>query len=249
MKISEVLDKVLTPVIYILFAALFAFTGCYIFQEYFYTNIYVSGRSMNPTLIGTYIHSYGYADKSANAINGLKRFDVLITYYPNEWMGGVEDTVYKVKRLWGLPGETISLSYDEETMTFTFTATKNEKEFIYTSEEVTKGMFYTSSLTEKDELTVAEFRTEHKHFYTSVGTIVSDYRHFNLTLGDDEYFVMGDNWANSTDSFTNVVSYGHQNLIRKNLKGKVVCIRGVAKYDSKTKTLYDKVNRYNIYNF
>lgn len=249
MKLSEIFDNILTPVIYILFAALFAFTGCYIFQEYYYTNIYVSGRSMNPTLIGTNIHSYGYADTSANAINGLKRFDVLITYYPDEWMGGVEDTVYKVKRLWGLPGETISLTYDSELSSFTFTACKNGKEYVYNSFELETKAFYTSSLKEKEDLLVAGFKVGNKHFYTSVGTDVPNYRQFNLTLANNEYFVMGDNWANSTDSYMNVLKYGHHNLVRKYLRGKVICIRGVAKYDSATKKLYDKVNRCNVYNF
>ena len=267
MKIKTVLSNVLTAAIYLSFTILLAFTGCFLFQDYYYKKIYISGRSMNPTLIGDEgCHNYGYVDTSANAINNLKRFDVIITYY-NKWTNpdpedpSYEDTSYKVKRVWGFPGETITLTcieeVDPETTTvskyFNYKAVKNDKVVCdITSEPAIEKEFNISSLKKKEKMLVCRFTYGNKHFYINAKTdntgvprhfedLVLDKKTKTVEGSKDEYFVMGDNWQNSADSYRYVVKDHKANLDKSELQGRVVCIQGVTKYDSVKKETSDQV--------
>ena len=235
---SEKFQKIFYPIFYLIFTIAITISGCFIFQRYYYTNIFVSGSSMVPTLVGNdtlNIHHYGIADTSEDAINGLERFDVLIANFPDSW-GTTKGLV--VKRLWGLPGENISLSSTvavvegKSVYTSTFTV-KHGTETVYTvtAHDVYKEVDLISDHPFK---TLFRFDTEKKTFYTNT----KELRNFNVTLNANEYFVMGDNWGESSDS------YGKsEKLTRQYVKGKVVCIQGYAKVQHDEEgnyTIYDK---------
>ena len=237
---NEKFQAVFFPVLYFLLTISIVVTGCYIFNKKYYQPIVVDGSSMQPTLIGggtshvagnTYRYHYGVADLHNPAINNLKRFDVVVTYYPSGWMGGV-DTTYKIKRVWGFPGETINLEYDSSTTVFTFSVTNayDGKNKTYKSEAITtiertyeiEHMEAKKRVVEKTTTTfsAAKFSIPSKSFYINAGgtkrQIVSK------TLEKNEYFVMGDNWASSTDSYEKI---NHpEKLTRKYIQGRVLYI-------------------------
>ena len=224
---------------YTIFIVGIAISGCMIFTKTFYTNIFVSGPSMLPTLLGeNNMHHYGIADTSNSAIDNLKRFDVIITYYPKSW-GASEELI--VKRIWGFPGETLTMvttdsesrfkvTVGEETR-YTIVAPKSEKVVDKVDSKVTMNTYC--------------FKTERKIFHTNA----AQQRTFTITLNDNQYFVMGDNWGNSTDSFAKITS--PERLNRSNIQGKVICIQGYAKVE-KNGDEYNIIEKHEIspmYNF
>ena len=236
---NEKFQVVFFPILYLLLAVSIVITGCYIFYKKYYQPIVVDGSSMQPTLLGggtshvagyNYRYHYGVADLHSPAINSLKRFDVVVTYYPNSWIPGGDDS-YKIKRVWGFPGETISLNYDESDKFFTFTVshaydginttykssviTSIEKEFeiehLENGERDIKKTITTFS--------VVKWNVPSKSFnINAAGTK----RTFQKTLDKDEYFVMGDNWASSTDSYEKRTE--SEKLTRKYIQGRVLYI-------------------------
>ncbi len=109
------------PIIVIVISvALLVVEGFIYYQRVYLTPFWVNGQSMYPTLNGDghdangdplsefsgpssigYVVDYGVMDKHEKAINKLKRFDVVVTKYHEL------DTSNKIKRIIGLPGETI----------------------------------------------------------------------------------------------------------------------------------------------
>lgn len=125
----------------------------------------VSGSSMEDTLLdGDNL----LVDKFSYLIGSPDRFDVVV-FYPY----GQKDGEYFVKRVIGLPGETIQIIGDT----------------IYINGEVLEESFG------KDPITVQGIAEE------------------PLTLGEDEYFLMGDNREVSYDSRYEEVGPVHENLI------------------------------------
>lgn len=125
----------------------------------------VSGSSMEETLLdGDNL----LVDKFSYLIGSPDRFDVVV-FYPY----GQKDGEYFVKRVIGLPGETIQIIGDT----------------IYINGEVLEENFG------KDPITVQGIAEE------------------PLTLGEDEYFLMGDNREVSYDSRYEEVGPVHENLI------------------------------------
>ena len=228
---TEKFQQIFYAVLYFLLAVAFVCTGVFVFKSQYYTNIYVSGSSMMPTLIGNTsnrVH-YGISDKHQTALRNLDRFDVVITYYPWNIPEGETDEVYKIKRVWGFPGETISMVYNEAESNFTYTVTEGELlKYKIVAPIVDKDV---NGVTWK----VCEFKTEKKTFYTAL----HEYRQFNVTLDRDnkEYFLMGDNWGNSTDSYSHNKP-GEKRITYGDLQGKVIMIQGTAKVDGEN--LYDK---------
>ena len=117
--------------------------------------IQVIGSSMFPTLQPNAI---GLANILGRRMDGLKRFDIAIIYIN-------EKKDYLVKRVIGLPGETISY----------------EDGVLYVNGEATEEPFF-------DETYRNGYAGE---FMTDVSPI---------TLGEDEYYCLGDNRPSSRDS-------------------------------------------------
>lgn len=261
---NEKFQKIFYAILYLVCAFAFVISGCYIFYKTYYSNVYVSGTSMSPTLIGGNVdgrNHYGISDNHRTAINNLKRFDVVITYYPSQWTGTDEDTVYKIKRVWGFPGETINLVSNKEGSTFTVS---RGGEVVYTIEaqikekQVDKISSIETMLVYQYVIPSKEFNTHITGKYTksetgelNVTEITGGARNINnLTLGENQYFVMGDNWIDSTDCYTKMSNA--EKLTRNDIQGRVICIQGygkVVKQDINVYKIVDKNPIRPIYNF
>ena len=240
---NEKFQEIFYPVLYIILSIALVVSGIVIFYNTYYTSIYVHGSSMMPTLLGAYTSQrshYGIADTHNPTINNMKRFDVAITYYPSDWISGDEDTTYKIKRVWGFPGERITLTHDEEN--YVFTVFKGELIHDKKTGPISTKTFNLDGT--EMSLRVATFSTEQKSFNVN---ITSTARTFDVTLGEDEYFLMGDNWNSSSDSYTHLNK--STRITRKDLQGKVVCIQGTAIYDSQKQKLVNKKRIRSVYYF
>lgn len=117
--------------------------------------VQVKGNSMYPTL---HDESIGFSNTLGYHISEIDRFDIVIVYIE-------EKNEYIVKRVIGLPGETISYSNGN----------------LYINGEYTEEPFLDESYVE------------------SYGSgWMSDVA--EITLGDDEYYCLGDNRPRSSDS-------------------------------------------------
>ncbi len=130
----------------------------------------VDGASMEPTL---YNGDNLIVDKISYRFRDPQRFDIIVFPFQYE-----EDTYY-IKRIIGLPGETVQI---------------DESGNIYINGEILQENYG------KEIITPA-------HIGIAEEPIV---------LGADEYFVMGDNRNNSTDSRTELVG----NIKRKDIIGR-----------------------------
>lgn len=128
----------------------------------------VSGSSMEPTL------SDGdnlIVDKISYRLHDPERFDIII--FPYQY----EENTYYIKRIIGLPGETVYI---------------NDAGEIYINGTLLKENYGLETIQNPG--------------------LASE----PITLGDDEYFVMGDNRNNSTDSrFASVGAIKRQDIIGK----------------------------------
>ncbi len=113
----------------------------------------VEGESMHPTFeSGDYL----IVDQLSYHLGDPKRGDVVIFRYPND------EKVFYIKRIIGLPGETVHVVHGKTSVTRQDGSTINLTENYISTEDAT---------------------------YT-----------LDTTLGEDQYFVMGDNRPRSSDS-------------------------------------------------
>ena len=129
-KISDII----WPLVYLVLIGTICASGCLVFKRYYYCSVFISGKSMDPTLMGgngngdSGIAEYGLVDTSDQIKKQLKRFDIVTTYYPwdsDDYIdyqpGQTERNGHnperKIKRLLALPGETISVSDGNITIT------------------------------------------------------------------------------------------------------------------------------------
>ena len=182
---------------YFLLVIAICFVGALVFHSYYYESVYVHGPSMNPTLRGGMekgdTADFGIVDTHRAAINHIKRFDIISTYYPEDYIGDKLSVAAskKIKRVIGMPGDTFIIK---------------------------DGLL---SVKEGDEFVNVPYK-----FKVSSVTTVKDTTD-PLTLSDDEYWVLGDNRTNSTDSF-------HVGKIKKKyIAGVLVAIEGQAELAEK----------------
>jgi len=200
-----------------------AFTVVKIVQANTYSLYYVDGSSMYPTLKGdTSIGGgcyFGLTNHTQSAIDKIERFDIISTYYnfentdyaqPYERNAPLLDTAtLKIKRVIGIPGDTINISNDYFSISFT-DKNGDSKKYEFTSENCPFGRFGDAN---------------HQSYpYDEATYSISGKQIENFELGEDEYFVMGDNWVNgqSKDSCSTGLSYLPHSCIYKE------CIYGVA---------------------
>jgi len=95
--------KVVSILSQLLFIVLIISGGLVIFHNFYFTPIKIVGSSMEPTLVN---QEFGVMDQNPQTIAGLTRFNIVIVQQ--------NPTVdrYLIKRLIGLPGETIALQND-----------------------------------------------------------------------------------------------------------------------------------------
>ena len=182
------------------FIIIFLFFSCFIFNRYYYLSIYVDGSSMYPTLNRNRDDSrydFGIVDPHQSAINKIKRFDIITTYYPWESQDynlpykkgdkAKESAEYKIKRVIALPNETFKIENNNLYLL-------NE-----TSQEFEKIVF---------------------PFTRNIGSQISSTDKI-YTLASDEYWVMGDNWENSMDCLD-----AKSPIYKENIVGVLVAIEG-----------------------
>lgn len=162
-----------------------AIAGVLIYQKRYLSPFWVNGQSMYPTLnkkavnangqllgveggaasVGCRNLDYGVMDKHKSALENLKRFDIVVCKYS---FGDESD---KIKRLVGMPGETIKFGQGSDNGTLYL---KNGDDFDRIEQPI------------PNEYIVA-----------------GNYPTTEYKLADNEYFVLGDNRAYSSDSRTN----------------------------------------------
>lgn len=143
----------------------------YAFVTFGFQTVTVVGPSMNPTLSDSQVV---LVNKIVYRFSDVKRYDVIA------FSRVKEDGYFDIKRVIGLPGETVQISNGE----------------IYINGERQSDVPF--------EMTIQ----------------ISGVAEEPVTLGDNEYFVMGDNVNNSEDSrYTNV-----GNIAKTEIEGKVVRI-------------------------
>ncbi len=121
--------------------------------------IRVQGNSMYPTL-----HSgdFGLSNVIGYRLGGVNRFDIVVAY-------SEEEGIYIIKRVIGLPGETVQVSDN----VLYIDGMRYDEEFLNEDYQISKSMEINDSFT------------------GNFGP---------YTIGEDEYFVMGDNRPVSKDS-------------------------------------------------
>ena len=203
-----------TSVFYFLTVVALCVTSSVLMKKSYFSYIYVSGSSMNPTLIGgsggnasapyidstthEYVHGdivhFGTVDPSVKAKKNIKRYDIVTTYYPDEDYDSngklKPNAPYKIKRVIALPGETFKIE---------------------------QGVL---SVKYGDEYKVIE-RTHLVDFDGNLSAKDTAER----TLGANEYWVLGDNRNHSRDSgsLKTPVTFN-------NITGVLVTIEGTAEY-------------------
>ena len=204
----------------LLIVAAISFTAVRIANAYSYSLYFVDGMSMYPTLEGdTTVGGgcfFGLEDNSSQAINHIERFDIISTYFSFESKDFEQPYVrnseklntatLKIKRVYGLPGDTISVNGD---------------------------YFSISCKDRNGRPKVYEFTSENCPFPREGDKNHGDniYGHVMdaFTLGEDEYFVMGDNWTRglSQDCITTgIADTPHACIYKENIFGVAINIQG-----------------------
>lgn len=161
MKTKQILKEAVSTVLYILIVL----AATWLVITFVGQRTQVNGSSMEPTLSD---HDNLIVDKISYRFKDPERFDIIV--FPFQY----EEDVYYIKRIIGLPGETVFIDTDGT---------------IYIDGKV---------LTE----------SYGKEVILSPGRAGEP-----ITLGEDEYFVLGDNRNNSSDSRDPSVGNIHRDRI------------------------------------
>lgn len=244
---NKIVRTIINGVALLLLVATFSAAGQLVYEYNRYKPFFVSGDSMYPFFnsnatrtnletgeeekneSGTwgdyneagysYICDYGLLDDKDGFIDRLERFDIVMSYFDDDYSlekGALYDDdahAPKIKRLYAFPGESLYFTDEGEL----YIKRKGESEYRY---------FEQNELIERDGH-LSE--TAHNAKYGTESNPV--------TLGDDEYFLVGDNRRSgrSSDSrFRGPIGRNH-NLDSSYpsgsffLRGKIVAITGKAK--------------------
>ena len=240
---KEKLKRIIWPLIYLVLIANVCLSFILVFRSYYYRSIFVYGSSMEPTLNGTgkYV-DYGVIDDHKYAIDKLKRFQILTTYYPfaNDYVGGYvhggtnvvdkEKSSYKIKRIYGFPGETIRFDVDDEMAKYAIEAASDPYLGIYSETAqfyARKAVKFYVKAAGSDKFVEQELKFKRKISTNSF----DKYRNFEWELGEDEYWVMGDNYSASSDCFSEKSPVYYDNIV-----GVLIAIEGTCIASRKNKT-------------
>jgi len=163
-----------------------------------YTPVYIDGQSMAPTLNNfdnSSFVEFGLMDQRLNTKKKIKRGDIIVF----DRNGGTATPSLLIKRVVALPNETILITDKGNGDEVSITTTKGE----------------TLLLPEKYLSNIARY-------YTATSSDSGNGIGIPLTLGENEYYLMGDNRGNSYDSRRlGGVSF-------TNIRGKLVVVQGYA---------------------
>ena len=237
------LKLIIWPIVYLVLIINVCISFILVFRSYYFRSIFVSGSSMEPTLHGTTSDrvDYGIIDDHDSAINRIKRFQIITTYYPFQGSSDYVDVdgdgqgyehgenniidekeaSYKIKRVYALPGDTFEFAIDEEFEAIALNL-------------VNKGSDRFSPEVQYAASRAIQFKVNGKlaniNFKRRIDPAkIKDYKNFNenhapYKLADDEYWVMGDNYAASSDCFTKA-----EPIYRDNIVGVLIAIEGTCK--------------------
>ncbi len=154
----------------LIFYAVLIFVCIYILPNFVIQRTIVDGSSMAETL---HDGEHLYVEKLSYRFDALDRFDIIV-FYPY----GRENEEYYVKRIIGMPGETIQIIGSD----------------IYINGEILSEHYGKDPITDPGRAAIP------------------------ITLGEDEYFVMGDNRSVSKDSRSEEVG----NVKKENIGGRAI---------------------------
>lgn len=213
-------------IVYLSLVIALCISGTWAFVKFYYYPIYVSGPSMEPTLNGgTDSRSrldFGYIDTNSNAIDNIDRFDIITTFYPFSsedyelpYVPGsktIEGATHKIKRVMAIPGDTFTIRNDEMFLLVDGVEEKVDFPFkVKNATNVGNG--------KKRDFISKGFGDENGY----------------ITLKENEYWVMGDNWLQSKDSYSDTRGGP---IYRENIVGVLIAIVGTCLV--KDNEIYDR---------
>lgn len=194
-------------------------SACIIFHNNYYTSMYVEGTSMTPTLNKDGKTEFGIVDSITKSKNFIKRFDIVTTYYPVQYNGSsdycfLDEFGNEVKTTYKDPNHNVQLSSKADYKIKRVIALPGEQ-FTVTSNGV--------NVREKDGDTWGEWVT-YSFDFNIKNTSNNKINSTPITLEEDEYWVIGDNWDNSIDS----PAINHA-IYKGNIHGVLIAIEGTCK--------------------
>ena len=198
---------------YFLLVIALCFVGALVFHSYYYELVYVSGISMAPTLNGAdneragSIVDFGIVDRHQFALNNIDRFDIVSTYYPY--------------------CEKYKSDYTPEGVLKAGAKMKIKRVIGMPGDvfEIKDGLLYLKKGEESVnvkypfKMNLSEAHLHDKDTNTPI------------TLGENEYWLLGDNRNSSNDSASMGVAIKKENIV-----GVLVAIEGRAQLSVKNYT-------------
>ena len=167
---------------------------------------------------------YGYAKgkEKLDIAKDIKRFDVVVSYYPSDYdaQGNLNKrAALKIKRVIGLPGETIHYRIVHVKEGESETANPIWGETTVTSSQYPDGMKLVPTYKTADYHLDGRYYSYPETVYSWAGE-----ESFTITLGPKEYLLAGDNRGYSHDGIS-----GRFAVTEKMIEGKVFLIVGKCK--------------------
>lgn len=220
------INSILWGVGYFLVTCCIVASACVLFHNNYYSLIYVEGSSMVPTLNKNTgdRREFGIVDEHKTVINSLKRFDIVTTYYPIKYhsagnAGYISDYCY-INDI----GEEVYTNYDDpnhKVQVSKIADFKIKRVIALPGESfrVISNGVEVRTLTEDNTWgAITTYKFPFKH--SGIGKEDDHFRQ----LGDDEFWVLGDNWSSSTDC-----KVLDAPIKKGNIQGKLIAIEGTCK--------------------